>query len=777
MATNNQSMDLTPSPRLLAMLGEVPFDPWQCFAELIDNGFDDFLGTPDGELPESPTVKVTLPSSTAKGAVAEVRDNGRGMSFEQLENSLRAGYSGQGAFDSLGLFGMGFNVATARLGRRTTIRTSRAGAAEWLETTIDFDELQKADTFRVPVKQIDKEDVGESGTAVIVQLKPDMANALAGRAHVEIQKRLGDVYSYLLRTSVPGLSGEVNGPLGFKLFVNDDLVEPSIPCIWSDERETTYRGAQIRAVQYIDVPLISAWACNMCGNWVKEPEPVECNVCGYGRLEPRDRRIWGWLGVQRYIDTAAFGISLLRNGRKIKSNDQSFFVWEDPDTGARDVEYPIEMPSNRGRLVGEIHVDHIRPTYQKNGFDESTQDWYALKNAIRGNLPLKERTSKARGGNDSPLAKLFSAFRRNDPGVKCLTPGTGEKAVHDLPVQWAKSFKQGLDEYQTDAKWWEAAVEHDRIKNELSADGSSTDTTGDGEGSIGAQLIGVGKKGDPPDPPKPPSKVETNQDKFDRYRIGGRKRHELSADLQVASLSPISVETFVYRAGEVQDKDGNPVAVTSMQGVDQTLMVVVNPRHDLFIQFGRDIADAVLLEVAQFVHGLRGSAGQTVLQVFQEVLEKFPDQELTHAVMVERQESLRRRLIERIVPIAEQDADSLWAGLSNDDKERVQGLAMSENPQLDWKVAVESGEFANHLDLRSVASLARALPESLFDGQVFLPSVSGLDEAPATQQIATVALPLEQIAIVLDSAIPPSSPQLQLLRVFFNMALDQISDD
>lgn len=35
-------MDITPSPRILRMLGEIEFDEWQCIAELIDNAFDDF---------------------------------------------------------------------------------------------------------------------------------------------------------------------------------------------------------------------------------------------------------------------------------------------------------------------------------------------------------------------------------------------------------------------------------------------------------------------------------------------------------------------------------------------------------------------------------------------------------------------------------------------------------------------------------------------------------------------------------------------------------------
>ena len=41
--TSPEQLDLTPSPRLLEILGEIPYQPWQCVAELIDNAFDDFM--------------------------------------------------------------------------------------------------------------------------------------------------------------------------------------------------------------------------------------------------------------------------------------------------------------------------------------------------------------------------------------------------------------------------------------------------------------------------------------------------------------------------------------------------------------------------------------------------------------------------------------------------------------------------------------------------------------------------------------------------------------
>lgn len=35
-------VDITPSPRILRTLGEIPFQPWQCIAELVDNSIDAF---------------------------------------------------------------------------------------------------------------------------------------------------------------------------------------------------------------------------------------------------------------------------------------------------------------------------------------------------------------------------------------------------------------------------------------------------------------------------------------------------------------------------------------------------------------------------------------------------------------------------------------------------------------------------------------------------------------------------------------------------------------
>jgi hypothetical protein len=60
---------------------------------------------------------------------------------DTLENAVKAGWTGNDPVNNLGMFGMGFNIATARLGTLTTLWTTKRGASEWYGLQIDFDRL------------------------------------------------------------------------------------------------------------------------------------------------------------------------------------------------------------------------------------------------------------------------------------------------------------------------------------------------------------------------------------------------------------------------------------------------------------------------------------------------------------------------------------------------------------------------------------------------------------------------------------------------------------
>lgn len=110
------AINVQPHPRLLSVLGDIEFEPWQRIAELVDNSFDEFLRKPPVD--EEATVWVTLPArnSSPKDGEVWIKDNGPGMTLDQLNNALRAGWTSNDRFGQLGLVGVGFNIATARLG-------------------------------------------------------------------------------------------------------------------------------------------------------------------------------------------------------------------------------------------------------------------------------------------------------------------------------------------------------------------------------------------------------------------------------------------------------------------------------------------------------------------------------------------------------------------------------------------------------------------------------------------------------------------------------------
>ena len=129
----------------------------------------------------------------------------------------------------------------------------------------------------------------------------------------------------------------------------------------------------------------------------------------------RKRRVHGWLGIQRYLSNRDYGVDFIRNGRKIEISSSELFVWHSDD--GDEPEYPIDDPRNRGRLVGEIHLDHCRVNYTKDKFDRNDPAWDEMVRIVRGDGPL--RPDKARelgfGPNESPLFQLFQAFRRSSP--------------------------------------------------------------------------------------------------------------------------------------------------------------------------------------------------------------------------------------------------------------------------------------------------------------------------------------------------------------------------
>ena len=155
--SSEQLLDLTPSPRVLRMLGQIDFKPWQCLAELIDNSVDAFIASQNRTALIIPQINVEVSSvaeiKTGAGKI-QISDNGPGMAPDRLKDAVRAGFSGNNSIDKLGLFGMGFNVATARLGTRTEVWTTRREDDYWTGIRIDFEAMELAGSFQAPAPKL-----------------------------------------------------------------------------------------------------------------------------------------------------------------------------------------------------------------------------------------------------------------------------------------------------------------------------------------------------------------------------------------------------------------------------------------------------------------------------------------------------------------------------------------------------------------------------------------------------------------------------------------------
>lgn len=580
--------DLSPSPRVLPMLGEINLEQWRCLGELIDNAIDGFLhARRAGAEVEHPVVQVSLPEADREEAFVQITDNGVGMTTAKLSQAVKAGWSGNNPTDNLGLFGMGFNIATARLGTLTEVWTTQAGDAEWHGLEIDFDRLQHQGHFRTPHLTSPKDDPQVSGTRIIVRrLKPAQRQWLAKSAnHGQVRNRLSQAYAAMLR---PG-----GHPLEFKLYVNNKVVQHRRFCVWNETRSAELPDlGEVPAVIHLNWPLGERLHCSACMNWssVVNPVPASCPICeAPGTLARRARRVHGWLGLQRYADTTEFGIDFIRNGRKIELASKDLFVWRG-DNGD-EPEYPIDDPSRRGRFVGEIHIDHCRVNFAKERFDRSDPAWDEMIRLVRGEGPL--RPEKARelgyGPNTSPLFRLYKAFRRLRPHSNVAGGFTRLLAVPDNQIarELGLKFHNSHPDYQDDAHWWRLIQEAERrlLRDDPDEENEDDDLPPD-------LIDGPDQPDDDAEEPGPP------EDPVD-HRASRVETPSLSRTYMCAQAG----QAFTVRAFECGSQDPDiaadaPWALKLGDVATRTYHFLYRPRAEVFRSITLTPSDALLLELA-----------------------------------------------------------------------------------------------------------------------------------------------------------------------------------
>ncbi len=749
MATQEDlTIDITPTPRILQMLGEVDLPPKRCFAEFIDNSLDEGIDGTPGQTPEDTggdPLRIEIETPTMhefdddyENAEVVVWDNGPGMSPEELEDNLKAGYSGKDPMGNMGLFGVGFNIATARLGSRTTVKTTRAGDDYWAVATIDLRELVAHNSYDVDVEFEKKMDSGDHGTKIIISQLEEFARTL--RRKQKLKSGLGRMYTSVLENN--------NVVISF----DDEQIQPRPHCIWSEERSVKIANEEFPAVIDIDKKVGEGHYCKECWSWWEERLLQDAEADDTDRLCPacddggevvhREQRVWGWVGIQRYFDQSHYGIDLIRNGRIIEELDKSLFYWENPDSGEFENEYPIDTEHWGGRIVGELHIDFVPVTNVKDGFRKGNERWQKVRKAIRGKTSFRPTYARKNGHepNRSPLGRLFKGYRTgNEAGKKRLVPGKvlddgSVEAINAEPKRWAEKFWDGDVEYQDDSKWWEAVERAETAKRSSGnpfADDSpdedgGDDTSGD-DGGLGGFNIDPTEGGRGEDSPpqeeqeeqEEQEKEETGNDEEtsgDEFTFQTVKDDEISGQYGLDELDEPDIEVTAIQVTS-GDLNGEPVQVKADGMTSRT--ITYDPEHSLYAGFGHSPINSILMEVSSTLLNLLDNPdGWTQSRIYAALMSKYCREEQQSAGDLAKQATQVLHRVKRIIADQMFDLSGYTVPNEVEDESTRRYLADDDAPG-ELEDLFDSTRYLQYAPHRELVRYFRDNPDQFFDGVVW----------------------------------------------------------
>ena len=143
--------------------------------------------------------------------------------------------------------------------------------------------------------------------------------------------------------------------------------------------------------------------------------------------------------------------------------------------------YPTDHKTIGGRIVGEIHMDHVPlGDYRKMLFDKTTKEWREALHAIKGIGPLAPEARKRWGFgdiyNESPLAQFTLSWRQQMTGAGKITPTTRllwmadinnhEKYDNIQALAYYDKFLNGDPAFQDDTVSYELCELGDKLKLE-----------------------------------------------------------------------------------------------------------------------------------------------------------------------------------------------------------------------------------------------------------------------------------------------------------------------
>lgn len=727
------TIDITPAPRILRVLGEIPFQPWRCLAELIDNSIDSFTDAKrQGIALNEKTIIVKWSNENVPAHEREIviSDTGPGMKIEHLQNAARAGYSGNDPIHNLGLFGMGFNIATAKLGEKTRLMSATADSDKWVGLEIDFAQMIRSKSFAAPVIEEAKTDPSEHGTKIIIsKLKNETFSTLRNQ-EASLRRQLENIYTPLLLDNVD-----------IDIYIKSNKLNTRPLCVWGASRYITRGNQKINAIIQVDRDLGIALFDTERNAYLSEDEADDIKLSGNlpSNIVERHKRLRGWVGIQRYSDPNDFGIDFIRNGRKILISDKSLFSYENPMTGTGKIEYPVELGTTvGGRIVGEIHVDYLIPTYQKNDFDRNDISWAQTVEALRGVGPILPKMRKDLGFNDennSPVSILANAYRRPEPGIKNLA------VDKTIATEYAERFRRRERDFINDDKWWEAAQEADRkaankgaedspevdagpiasddpeaYLNDGSTESTESSTT---DSASDTAALPTGNRSVPLGITTPEPRTSTDS-RLDELLKNSKLIDVWSKPYEYGKVAPFEVKTWELVKGNITVANESVPCKFHSEGVECDF--IFNPRHPLLSQFSIEPRELLAIYLSEKYKARDqisdvGNLFSKLIQIhlIDKRIDKVGLQERASALF----DRIRSGLQDLLLPLAS-DVVACIHESNGEVEETTNALLSRPDLMKSFTRREEAGfEVLEYVPHRTLLRLIDRFPERVFDGKLF----------------------------------------------------------
>jgi len=712
-----EQFNLTPPPAVLDLLGKIPFKGWQCVAELIDNSIDAIINNKNKLKDFQKVISVNIPT---KGKMADnqplvIEDWGIGMTAEQLENAVKAGFSSKNTGSNLGLFGMGFNVATSRLANTVQVWTATEEMGNEVGVCIDLREMKKTGSFHRPKMIREKKPDKKSGTRIeIFDYKPEATNLLQAK---QIIRELNRAYSERIFTEH-----------GININVNGEEITPFKFCIWDKKRSVRHKHDEVPAYIEIDEHIRDEMFCENCFSWlgdtVDTPINIECKYCQTtGRIVKKDIFITGWVGIQRYSDPDHFGIDITRNGRILSKLDKSFFKWENGKDDSRfNPEYPRDTTYAGGRIVGQVEANFVIPKYTKDDFEREDKNWKQVVNFLRGEMPLQPDLASSYGfkqPNKSPIGKLFNAYRKiNQPGSKTLVFAKDDGSCDHVTSRiWATYFFDGNPEYQDDTKWWEAVIKADlkdnpSTFNPLNPTGKATIIEPSSDKTVTVKQPQAAEK-------YPGKKLFKKALRFDLENLIGEK--------------PIDLTLIDY----YPENDLNVPIIFETQGSMWKFNVYLNNSHAMFRDFADGYEDLIYMETASIYAQAKNKLDEwTVTRIYYELKSKYAlETMLSVPNLVTKASKLMRDIQNKLVTgegIELPRPPSLHS--EEETAIRKKYLDLEGKNIADFKLFSKNSKYLKYLDLNYIFKFVDDFPDVIYDGKIFNLPYAELDDESKQHQ-------------------------------------------